>query len=77
MEWGSYVPTTLNVIFSVTNSKVSCSILIVCHGVVSLTLNVAITITYQVIFHPNFIQSAMTIFHHKLVTREGRGSANG
>ena len=38
--------------------------------------NVAIIVNYQVIFHPNF-KSSMAIFHHKLLTKEGRVLANG
>jgi hypothetical protein len=40
------------------------------------TYSVVITITYQLTFQSNF-QLSMTIFHHKLLIREGRVLANG
>ena len=38
--------------------------------------NVALIVTSQVILHPNF-EVSMTIFHVKLLTKEGRVLANG
>ena len=91
-------PTTLDLMFSVTNSNHLCSILIVNCGIVLPTLNANPTlfvIPCKYFFLGGIIdvqccnyghslsessskfQSSMTIFHYKLLTREGGVLANG